>query len=162
MGHGLDGAYSLKHESNTESVPLSGWSSSVDGKYRDDPHLRISPDLAPACGEITITASGEAAVKRPACVGVYTPTLMFSSGRRVFKHQTQERYLLVPSGIVDWGVKESVESEGAVMSSGCAPSMCPADPRAGTSERFGRTSWQYWDGEWRHGDITVKCSVHKY
>ena len=61
-----------------------------------------------------------------------------------------------------WGVRDSVEREGALMKSGCAPSMCPADPRARTSERWGVTSWEHWDGEWRHGDITVKCSVHKY
>ena len=88
MGTGLDGPRCLEHESNTESVPLSGWTCYEGDKDRDDPHLRISPDLAPACGEITITASGEAADKRPASVGVYTPTQLFSAGRRVFKHKT--------------------------------------------------------------------------
>ena len=33
---------------------------------------------------------------------------------------------------------------------------------ARTSERYGRTSWQYSDIVWKDGDITVKCSVHKY
>ena len=165
MGPGLDGPYAgLKHESNTESVPLSGWSCYDGDKYSDDPHLRISPDLPPACGEITITASGEAAVQEPECIGVYTPTQMFSAGKRVFKHQTQERYLFVQAGYTEWGVRKSVESKGAMMRSGCVPSMCPADPRARTSERMSWTSWQCGDGAggWIHGDITVKCSVHKY
>ena len=125
--------------------------------------MRISPDQPPACGEITITASGDAAAQWKECIGVYTPTEMFSMGRRVFKHQTQERYLLVVSGCVNWYVQESVERKGAMMASGFAPSMCPADQRAQTSERFGYTSWVYGDnGEWKQGAITVKCSVHKY
>ena len=160
---GLDGGTALKNASETESVPLTGWTYWGDGKDRDDPHLRISPDQPPSCGEITITASGDAAAKQPECVGVYTPTQMFSAGRRVFKHQTQERYLLVTPGYADWGVQPSVETVGARMTSGCAPSLCPADPRARTNVRAGQTSWKYWGNrEWKHGAITVKCSVHKY
>ena len=162
IGPGLDGATRLKNESNTESVPLSGWSCRTSYDI-DDPYLRITPDLPPACGEITITASGDAAVKQPTCVGVYTPTLMFSAGRRVFKHQTQERYLLVPPGYDEWGVRERVETEGAKIASCCAPSMCPADPRAGSSRPLDRTSWVFKDqtGDWIQGNIKVKCSVHK-
>ena len=165
IGSGLDGSIGLKNESNTKSVPLSGWICHVgDYKFKDDPHLMtiLSHDQAPACGEITITASGDVAVKQPECVGVYKPTQMFSRGRRVFKHQTRERYLLVPHGRIDWRVQDSVGGvEGARLVSGCAPSMCPADPRARTSKRTGLTSWIYFSGEgWRHGAITVKCSVH--
>ena len=88
---------------------------------------------------------------------------MFSSGRRVFKHKTQQRYLLVPPGKVNWRVKDSVEGEETKMQSACAPSMCPADHRALTKEGLDMTSWKYSDKvEWRHGDITVKCSVHKF
>ena len=134
-------------------------------KDRDDPHLRISPDLSPACEEITITASGVAARKLSACVGVYTPTQMFSAGRRVFRHQTKERYLLVPPGKDEWDVKESIQGRGAQIASSCAPSMCPADPRAGSSVLLNKTSWVYRyrkTDEWRQGDIKVKCSVHNY
>ena len=160
MGTGLDGSYALKNASETESVPLSGWRCHVgDVKFIDDPHLRISHDQPPACGEITISATGGAA-KWPSCLGVYTPTKTFSAGRQVFKHQTQERYLLVPPDKVSWLVQPSVESKVAWMASSCAPSMCPEDPRARTSERLGLTSWRYADNSWKDGDITVKCSVH--
>ena len=170
IGTGLDETIiKLKNASETESVPLTGWTCNVgDGKFRNDPHLRISPDQPSACGEITITASGGAAAKQPECIGVYTLTPKLSAGRRVFKHQTQQRYLLVRPGYVQWGVSESVESDEGRMRSSCAPSMCPADQRALTSERFGWTSWQYKhlrlfaSDKWKHGDITVKCSVHKY
>ena len=75
-----------------------------------------------------------------------------------FRHKTQERYLLIRPDITVWSVRESVERWGAEMGSGCAPSMCPADPRAGISERLHQTSWKYKDGtEWRHGDIKLKC-----
>ena len=127
----------------------------------DDPHLMISPDKPRACGEITISASGAAAVTQPECVGAYTPTQMFSEGRQVFKHKTEERYLLVDG---EWNVRESVEW-GTKMRSGSAPSMCPADPRARINEWLGQTSWVYTTGFHRkdkNGDITVKCSVHKY
>ena len=140
----------------------------INNNLRDDPHLRISPNLPSTCVEITITASGDAAVKWPACVGVYTLCVgVFSAGRRVFRHKTQERYLLVPPGYDEWGVRESVERSGAEIASCCAPTMCPADPRAGRSDWSNRTSWVYRDGDkktemWKQGDITVKCSVHKY
>ena len=65
---------------------------------------------------------------------------MFSAGRRGFKHQTQERYLLVKTGKVHWSVRGSIESKKLVMKSGCAPSMCPADPRAQTRKLNGVTS----------------------
>ena len=172
IGPGLDGIRHLKNASKTESVPLTGWTcwDSVSQKDRYDQYLRIFPDQPPACGEITISDSVNKTISdwyagQSKCLGVYMPTQMFSAGRRVFKHQTQERYLLVPPGKVYWRVTESVESEGGWMRSGCAPSMCPADPRAKTNERQGWTSWLYGKGKeggWRHGDITVKCSVHKY
>ena len=159
MGPGLNGITYMENASKTESVPQTGWSCNFD-----DPHLKVSHDLPPACGEITITASGDAAAKQPSCVGVYTPTQRFSAGRQVFKHKAYELYLLVPLDVVTWSVQDSVEMKGGRMQSGCAPSLCPADPRARTSERVGYTSWIYgwYNGEARHGDITVKCSVHKY
>ncbi len=170
IGTGLDDYRTLKNASDTESVPLTGWRCWKwdDDKYVDDPQLSISHDQPPACGEITIKASGDAAAQQSKCVGVYTPTEMFSMGRRVFKHQTQERYLLVTPGYVHWSVQESVESEGPRMLSGCAPSLCPADPRARRSERMGYTSWGYkhvklfGSHKFKRGHITVKCSVHKY
>ena len=114
---------------------------------------------------LLLTSSGLSA--EPNCLGDYTPTKKFSAGRRVFKHKSQERYLLVEAGHVPWYVKESVDSEEAYyMHSGCAPSMCPADPRARTREDTGQVSWGYWDGDGRNwtytGGITIKCSVHTY
>ena len=160
IGLGLDGAIGLKNQNSTASIPRSGWTCLKGGKYVEDPHVRITADLPPTCGDITIAVTGDAAVKRHECLGVYNPTQMFSMGRKVFKHESQERYLLVPAGYANWGVRESVDSGGWLMDSSCAPSMCPADTRARTSERTGRTSWVYSDGGWKHGDITLKCSVH--
>ena len=116
IGTGLDGGYALKNASMTESVPLTGWTCAIDGKGRDDPHLRISPDQPPACGEITITASTDAAARQPECVGVYSPTKMFSAGRQVFKHQTQERCLYIRPlafNFTGWKVKLTDGAEEA-------------------------------------------------
>ena len=110
IGPGLGGTRALENASKTESVPLTGWMFFDGDKIRDDPELKISPDQPPACGEITISASGDAAVEQSECVGVYTPTQMFSAGRRVFKHQTQERYLYVRPlafNFTGWKVKST-------------------------------------------------------
>ena len=155
----------LMASSKTESVPLAGWTCHGDGKFIDDPHLRISPDQPLACGEITITASGDTAsvwasvraVQQSQDVGVYTPTLTFSMGRLVFKHKTQERYLLVTPGYSYWFVKKSVEDKGSGLFRSCATSMCPADPRVRTTSERGYASWPY-----IKDIITVKYSVHKY
>ena len=45
MGTGLDGPRGLENASQTESVPLTGWTCWDGDKYRDDPHLRISHEL---------------------------------------------------------------------------------------------------------------------
>lgn len=171
IGPCLGGSVGLKHWSKTaECVPLTGWSWWGGSYFVDDPDLRISPDQPPACGEITISASGDAAVMQPECIGVYTPTQMFSAGRQVFQHQTQERYLLVRPGYRQWSVQHGVKSKEARMASPWArmPSMCPADPRVRTIENRGQTSWLYYKpdvffpwGDLKYGDITVKCSVHK-
>ena len=161
MGLGLGGTRDFENASKNESVPLTGWTFWYDGENLDDPHMRIYPDQPPACGEITISASGDAAGKHPECLGVYKPTQMFSRGRQVFKHKSHERYLFVPTGHSVWCVNDSFEIKRPNMQSGCACSMCPADPRARTYERLGLTSWQYLDDGWKNGDITVKCSVLK-
>ena len=134
IGPGMDGAGALKNTSKTDTIPLSGWTCFAGGKYRDDPSLKISSDSPAMCGDITIEATGAAADKHPRCLGVYSPNGMYSMGRRVFKHQTEELYLLVTSGYVVWYVLESVDADNdsSLMLSACAPSMCPADPRART------------------------------
>ena len=127
--------------------------------------MKISPGLPLSCGDVTISSTRDLAHNQPECIGVYSPTEMFSAGKRVFKHVSQERYLLSQHGKVNWYVQERLDKMGALMSSGCAPSLCPADPRAMRSQRSRVTSWKYSDGEERMvqgRDITVKCSVHAY
>ena len=75
-------------------------------------------------------------------------------------HSSMNRFLSVRPGTAAW----SVDKKGVnIIGSGCAPSMCPADPRAMKGQRYDTTSWRYYDGEkCVQGDITVKCSVHKW
>ena len=145
----------------SDSVPLTGWCLYVGSQYRVDPHLNISPVIPMACGDITIEFTGYTVFQQPNCLGDYTPTKKFSAGRRVFKHKTQERYLFVGSGV--WFVKKSVDSsKGPYMHSGCAPSMCPADPRARSRVQTGQAFWGHWNSQnWTYiWGITIKCSVH--
>ena len=69
------------------------------------------------------------------CLGSYVPTEEWEEGRSVFKHEGDEeelsvreggRKLLVGNG--RWFVDDDYGLSG--LSSGCAPSLCPADPRA--------------------------------
>ena len=134
---------------------------------QDDPHFRVSSVLPSPCGDITISASGEAASKQASCLGVYQPTGMHSSGRRVFKFKntSRERYLLVPPCYDSWRVLDNPEdpdlATAALLRSGCSPSQCPADSRARTDYWVEViSSWRYWDRRWKPGDIQIKCSVH--
>ena len=72
---------------------------------------------------------------------------------------------MVKFGFTQWCVDKSInfDNKTVLMASNCAPSMCPADPRAMKSQRRYETSWRYDDGKrFIPGDIYVKCSVHKW
>ena len=166
MGPGLDGPVSIWNQNKTDIVPLTGWECYHNGVHIDDPLLKISSGLPLPCGDITIRGSRSAEFMQPRSIGVYTPTKMFSGGRRVFKHVSQERYILSQPDCMNWYVQDSVDEKGPYMSSGSAPSMCPADPRARTNPSVGLSSWNYWAnwGVYLLEDplITVTCSVHSY
>ena len=160
-GNHRDSRVGLWSRLRSDSVPLTGWCFYVGSQYRVDPQLRISPVIPMACGDITIEFTGYTVFQQPNCLGDYAPTKKFSAGRRVFKHKTQERYLFVGSNV--WFVKKSVDSsEGPYMHSGCAPSMCPADPRARSRVQTGQAFWGHWNSQnWTYiWGITIKCSVH--
>ena len=136
MGNGLDEPPFLFNASKAKTVPLiAGWvktSSAVD---------------VPA--HILITASVDEEVRWPDCDGDYIPTQMFSLGRRIFKHQTQERYLFVRPlafNCTAWKVKVSVGDKEAMLAQKIDEIEIeenPADPRA----------W-----EWMQGG-KVKCNM---
>ena len=59
---------------------------------------------------------------------------------------------------IAWSVRNSLVTPYALMHSGCAPSLDPADPRARYSAR--RRQWQLKLGrEWRDGDITITAGA---
>ena len=174
MGTGLDSfCHGIYNENKTDSVPLEGWKcwngdASFDDEahwWIEDPHLKITKPSDPSyplpCGNITIEATGNSVLRRQNCFGVFKSfENEFSAGRRVFKHSSMNRYLIVRPGTTAWSVNNTEVNK---MESGCAPTMCPADPRAMKSQRYDTTSWRYYDGEkCVQGDITVKCSVHKW
>ena len=176
---GYRAGYGLWNENKTDSVPLVGWKCwNGDASFADkahwwlpDPHLKIltpsDPSYPLLCGEITIEAPGNSILRKEKCLGVYKLWgNMFSAGRRVFKHSSKNRFLMVKYGFPQWCVDKSInfDNKTVLMSSSCAPSMCPADPRAMKSQRFDKTSWRYYDDEdvFRPGAIYVTCSVHKW
>ena len=156
-------ARGMSNLSTSASIPLTQWRYWGEGEWKVDPELKISRDLGSPCGNITITATGRAATVQSACLGVYKPTDKYSAGRKIFKQVNGGKVLMVRLSKVGWGIQDNVNKCGSFVSymiSACAPSLCPADTRAETSGRLRYIYWQYLDEDWKHGDITVKCSAH--
>ena len=162
---GGDDCY-LRNSSTSSSVPSDNWQYlDYDRKWKSDPGVRIVRGPLTSCQTISVEVRGAAATAQSDCAGDYRVTEDWCSGHQVFKHSRRELYLSV--GL--WGV-------GSLLGVGWwisdrpgditrhiwskATAWCPADRRAAT--RQGDTqSWGYWDsGNWRNGDICIKCNVH--
>lgn len=119
------------------------------------------------CSAVTITAEGEAARLHPECVGTYTPSGHYSSGRPVLSTPRTGQHLYVPDCSLCWCVQGDIRKvPGLGLQSGCAPSLCPADPRAGSSHWRGETrrSWgMAGSGDWRDcPGVLVTCNTHMF
>jgi len=100
-------------------------------------------------------------MEEPRVAGVYRADGTYYNGRPVFRHSGGKFTLSVCGA--DWEV--SAYGGACFLSSGSAPSMCPADPRAARCERLGQTHWMYRSKvgiERESGDIRVTCNKHKY
>ena len=66
-------------------------------------------------------------------------------------------------GTTGWSIQGAVEDAGGWIKSP-ASALCPANQRAGHSDRLGQKGWRFADGKggWVAGDITVNCSSHSY
>ena len=89
----------------------------------------------------------------PEILGKYLPTSDFSSGREVYKHMSQDMYLLTTPGKVWWcvsPVRPDINSlKDSILRSGTAPSLCPADRRARYRKKEGMecNSWRFKNAE---------------
>ena len=102
-------------------------------------------------------------IYEPGVGGVYKADGSYFRGRPVLQQEGGHFTLHVLEGC--WWVRAGVGGAD-YLQSGSAPSMCPADPRAARSERWGLTQWRYWSkrgGGWRvSGYISVTCKKHKH
>ena len=127
--------------------------------------FKISSRIPSPCN-ITITATGRAAELAAGCLGTYVPTEEWEEGRSVFKHEGDEEELSLCVCNDRWFVNCDVSG----LTSGCAPSLCPADPRALTDTGFNRFyGWGFYgedqdldDFVYEKGEIVVSCSVHNH
>ena len=135
------------------------------------PFIKISSNIPSPCN-ITITATGTAAEVAADYLGSYVSTEEWSEGRRSFKPEGrgENAELQVEYGRWRFGIGPGL------VESGCAPSLCPADPRVPknyTSDlngSFGQTSgWRFiaridelGGQEYEEGGIVVSCSVHNH
>ena len=136
------------------------------------PFFKISSNIPSPC-KITITATGTAAEVAADYLGSYVSTEEWSEGRRTFKPEERgenNERLQVEYG--RWGFR-GVENGFKI---GCAPSLCPADPRVPrkyttylngyNGQTFGWVFTARTDelGGWENeeGGIVVSCSVHNH
>ena len=165
----------LKNDSNTSNIPLMKWKYEKimerekrnkdfeDEEWMIDPELRIKRAITVPCGDIHISSNTkDVESEKPECLGLYKATNLFSRGRMIFKHVSNQRYLMVDHWKVFWCIKDSPDSLWAPhIHSNCAPSLCPADQRANISFRFKRTQWHYSKGfSYCPADFNILCSVH--
>ena len=168
VGPSLDGERaSLKNITEDTAVPLSGWEVGGRGGGRD-PHCTARTGPHQDCGEVTVSSDGAAGRKYPDHLGVFRATNMWSSGRRVYKLLTGEKYLCVPAStnnnfhwvITDHPGYPGLSTNTGKLGSSCG-SNCPASSRARHHDNLGHQGWQYkhWLGFWRQdSSITVTCN----
>ena len=198
-----DGDEQLMNPDNTDHVPVIGWQYKIKPKndandFFDDPLLQVTPvpDLATiACSSITITSSRPARANSAysayrsiaynnaigfsdhhndweECVGTFLPTEEFSYGRQIFRNSSGKTL----SAGLWWSVSDS--DFNSILWSGCAPGLCPANPRAGFKEKLKFKSWIFYPFDdddisamkelasipefkgWKDDNIVVKCSTH--
>jgi len=163
---GLAWRCGLNNPRDCESVPADGWLVAVDVDGADtwsaDPQCKVSPGPLSECGGITVSASPDSpnANKRPDCLGVFRPTELFSAGRRVFKHQSREKYLSIRPGATSWAITDTPGDDKAWMVS-AAGANCPASERNRFSESDDEKSWMYHYRGWKEDpSITLTCTKH--
>ena len=95
-------------------------------------------------------------------LGNFVPTRKFSCGRQEFRHEDDNRevYLSVVPGKTVWILEDRRKGKICIRSA-LAPSLCPADKKAGAKLQDQRLSWCYYkDKKWKKANIIVKCSIH--
>ena len=164
----------LKNTSDSVSVPETGWQVFTDGEngkvWLDDPQLRVICEPLAECGDITVSddtfkkmfQASSSKFKNSnfnfqLCLGVYKRTGIISSGRFVFKHEAQDKYLSIAPGATSWVIGDTPgASKGYILSASGA--NCPASKRNRNNARLNKKSWIYSDKE--VPSITVTCSNH--
>ena len=77
--------------------PLSvgAWRCRIGGNWKEDRQVAVAARAElPRATSVLISGTEGAQHEAAHSLGLYTPTQLFSAGRPVFKHQTQELYLL--------------------------------------------------------------------
>ena len=174
VGDILDGDFELRNRhggSGSLKPPMTGWEH-LKGKkgWVTEPQMKVHEIVPSLCEAVSISISGKISPNFPREVlGKYIPTGIFSAGRQVFKHETEEKFLLIlqQSKYICWKVSNNMENTSEdILESGSCPSMCPADPRAKRSQKRQRNCWIYKDtknSNWIRNDtnINISCDTHK-
>ena len=88
----------------------------------------------------------------------HPPSILSLPLSQVFQQEGgQGRLLMVKVGKTNWSIRDSVDAGTPAIVSGAA-SICPADPRARSSQWFNWKNWRFRDGgEFVEGGVSVEC-----
>ena len=157
----LGGRNYLRSLGDSELPPETGWEYwGEGGEWRSERSLAMAYSPLVPCTGVTVAMEGEAARWDDGDLqGMYRPTGQWSEGRPVYRGEEGNRgFLMVMEGQTVWSIQSTVTFTWIWIRSGRGTNS-PGDPRAGGSQRFGLTRWEYWDGGWKEGDITVTCEM---
>ena len=146
----------------TSEPPASGWSfycrcNSEGGFWRDDATLEVRPGRLVPCREVSVAATGEAALRLSGCLGIFLPTERWSQGRPIYQRGqgADQHLLLVGDSKTVWSIRSEVNSPFSFLLSGRA-TLSPGQMEAAGSDRFGVARWRWrGNGGWEQGDVAV-------
>ena len=167
---GYEGLRAATHSDGPTSVSWQ-YKESRHSIWRDDPALTVTGLSEKPSSECEVTISLSWKIKDivtnilepivdPGVAGVYRADGSYCRGRPVLQHSVR-LFTLSVGGWGRWWVVETIGRGPPYLSSGSAPSQCPADPRAARRERRGETHWQYLSKQWewtKTSGISVKCN----
>lgn len=108
------------------------------------------------CQQVRIDSSGNARSKVPQALGVFTKTGDFSSGRPTFVN-SENNYLMLRTGNTAFSVWSEISGGTVYLRSASGP-ICATDTKAGHSDRYKRSGWQFNDGGVWAEDTTLKIT----
>ena len=153
----------MRNLANSQDPPVNNWQYAGAGEswLDNDSTLtvtRVSAISSPAKTTLDITASAEVARVVPEALGRFQYNGRWSQGRPIYQKVGSTTVLWVEPGYTEWIVMSEASSAGQRFIVSGKATVFPDDPTAGSSKRFDRQFWRYYDaGTWKQ-DSSIKIT----